>query len=882
MIIPPHLQIPFQPVAQAGAVIIASHVRFTILTSRLIRLEYSPSDTFEDRPSQVVWFRHQPVPAFSHEEVNGRLTLTTEHLRLHCQIGQAWDTPDALTITLLENNHTWHIGDPNPQNLLGTTRTLDGVSGNTILEPGLLSRGGWHLLDDSHTLVFNSQSWLTPRDTTNQDLYFFGYGQAYAQALQDYSQIAGPVPLIPRWVLGNWWSRYWAYTQEELQDLMTQFRAHEVPLAVCIVDMDWHITDTKRNYGGWTGYTWNKDLFPNPTGFIEWLHSQGLRTGLNLHPAQGVGPHEEMYPAMAERMGIDPATEEHVRFDIANPEFANAYFELLHHPEEARGVDFWWMDWQQGKKSALEGLDPLWWLNHLHFYDLGRTKAQRPFIFSRWGGLGNHRYPIGFSGDTHVDWPTLAFQPYFTATAANVGYGWWSHDIGGHMFGIEEPELYARWVQFGLFSPILRLHSTRNPFHDRRPWGHGDEVFAISREAMQMRHALIPYLYSMAWHNTITSQSLVRPLYHDYPNEEAAYACPQEYLFGTELLAAPFTSPADPDTRLSRQVVWLPQGNWYNFFTGEHLRGDSWHAVYGRLADIPVFAKAGAIVPLAPKVGWGGLDNPTQLDVHIFAGADGQFTLYEDDGQTTAYQRGGSVLTQLSQTWQSQQMTVQIKPNGRFDIRASHLLPEQRNWVLHIYGLTEPQKITVQIGGATAVSHTAVTGTYDPHRECLTLPMLTLPTSDSLTVTLLAPKGGWLAQRDRTLEKCQDMLAVFRLESMTKWGISERLGELIDNPALLSDYLALPQSQARALLEVSQEVGVHHITNMHHKNLLILWNNQQKEGFRYQFQQETHQWDLRQRFVSNDETLPRFKAIVPKHRWQFKAHYLDLVQIVYS
>ena len=152
-----------------------------------------------------------------------------------------------------------------------------------------------------------------------------------------------------------------------------------------------------------------------------------------------------------------------------------------------------------------------------------------------------------------VSWASLANQPAFTATAANVGYGWWSHDIGGHMWGVEEAELYLRWVQYGVFSPILRLHSTNNPYQDRRPWGWGPAVAGPARAAMQLRHALIPYLYSMAWRNHAEGIPLVTPLYYSNPEDDDAYACPQAYWFGSELIAAPFTAPAESDLGLSRQ-----------------------------------------------------------------------------------------------------------------------------------------------------------------------------------------------------------------------------------------------------------------------------------------------------------------------------------------
>jgi alpha-glucosidase (family GH31 glycosyl hydrolase) len=131
---------------------------------------------------------------------------------------------------------------------------------------------------------------------------------------------------------------------------MLEFQRHEIPLSVCIVDMDWHITDTGNASNGWTGYTWNEDLFPDPPAFIDWLHQNGLKTALNLHPAMGVWPHEADYERVARHMGIDPASQEPVQFDVADRKFMQAYFEYLHYPKEEQGVDFWWMDWQQGER----------------------------------------------------------------------------------------------------------------------------------------------------------------------------------------------------------------------------------------------------------------------------------------------------------------------------------------------------------------------------------------------------------------------------------------------------------------------------------------------------------------------------------------------------
>lgn len=787
-------QFTCEPVADPAAAVLAPDARFTVLTSRLLRIEYGH---FEDRPSQVFWHRKQPVPPYGVIREKDRLEIETEHLRLRYVPHARGLTRKSLSIELKALGKTWRYGERDPHNLSGTARTLDGAAGPIRLDPGLVSRSGWSVVDDSRALVFDESSWLRPRAGSGIDLYFFGYGHDYVQCLKDYRKLAGPAPLIPRFILGNWWSRYWEYSQAELIKLMSEFERQSVPLSVCIVDMDWHVTRTGNEATGWTGYTWNRDLFPDPEAFIDWLHQHGLKTALNLHPAEGVYPHESMYEEMARFMGVDPAAREPIAFDIADPKFAEGYFDILHHPLEAQGVDFWWLDWQQGTGTKLAYLDPLWWLNHLHFHDLGRDGVKRPFIFSRWGGLGNHRYPIGFSGDTPVTWEALAFQPHFTATAANAGYGWWSHDIGGHMQGIEDAELFTRWVQFGVFSPIFRLHSTKNAYHDRRPWGYDAETFHITRDAMQLRHALIPYLYTMARRDHVESIPLIVPLYHLYPEQDDAYQCPNQYAFGSELIAAPFTSPRDPDTRLSRQGVWLPDGDWFDFFNAEYFAGDRWHSVYGVLEDVPVFARAGAIVPLGPRVGWGGIDAPAELYVHIFPGADNRFELYEDDDATTAYPRGQYALTPFTQEWRGDQLLFTVDPI----IGERACVPGRRGYTLVFKGVRRPDDIEVIAGGAPQQPALS----YDAAMEKLTLHGIILEPTHRLSVKLSMRSGRLMSKRDRTLENCRRMLRTFRLETDAKGQIDAHLPELMSEPGLLSRYaMGLRAAHAGALMQALQ------------------------------------------------------------------------------
>jgi hypothetical protein len=858
------------------SVVKASSWRFTLLTSRLIRIEYDPSRQFEDHPSQVFWFRNWPIPDYQHTMHKGILKIETEHLRLSCKPA-ASPKQSELEIQIQALGLVWHLGDHDPANLGGTCRTLDRSNGAVPLEPGLVSRAGWSLVDDTHSLVFNEHSWLEPRSAGegSLDLYFFGYGHDYEACIHDYTKLSGNTPLIPRWALGNWWSRYWEYTQDELTSLMREFQKRETPLSVCIVDMDWHITETGNESTGWTGYTWNPALFPNPDKFLQNLQQLGLRVALNLHPAEGIHPHEADYPAMARRMGIDPDSARPVPFDLTDPHFARAYFEILHHPQERRGVDFWWLDWQQGTFTNLHGLDPLWWLNHLHALDLARDGNKRPFIFSRWGGLGNHRYPIGFSGDTQTTWKTLAFQPYFTATAANVAYGWWSHDIGGHMRGTEDAELYTRWVQFGVLSPIFRLHSTKNPFHERLPWKYDAETERLARAAMRFRYALIPYLYSMAWREHQTGATLIRPMYYADPEEEASYHAPNQYLLGSELIAAPFTSPRDLDTRLARQTIWLPDGDWYSFPSGRMYKGGQWHAVYGRLEDIPIFARAGAILPLGNDSGWNTWQAPHHIQIHIFPGASNHFELYEDDGETTDYQNGAFTITPMHIDWREGDFEFRIGPTQG----EMQWVPDVRVFDLYFYGLAPDVDIALYINDVASSlgliweeSRLKVTGVQIAHGE-------------NVKVKIRSRNGELVNRQDPRPMIFQELLKAYRLQTVTKGVLNARMDEFIAHPERLGSLrVSLTDTQVQALLEMICNFGFTRITQ-DGSDRIILWNPNQYPEFIYQFSIEQVSHRIPDHYAFEGGQVPTFRAFdltQPQYQapWRFQVQYLNQLQIV--
>ena len=653
-------------------------MRITLLTPCLLRLE---TGHFTDLPTQTVWNRDFPKIKCTWGQEQGIFTLKTAECIFRIDVSRC----KMLSVTLKDGTV---VRDFQKGNLLGTARTLDGVNGRTKLNPGIMSRSGVALMDDSESLLLEQDGSIAPRPKCS-DLYFFAYGHDYRRCLKDFFALTGPVPLIPKYALGNWWSRYKAYTQAEYQELMEQFIARQLPVTVATIDMDWHWTDVLDRFGpdgtpgegvtiqekfynsrlpGWTGYSWNTELFPDHKALLSRLKDQGFHVTLNVHPSQGIRPYENCYKAMAEAMNLDPSEGKRIPFDIANLQFTQAYFDAVHHPLEEEGVDFWWIDWQQGKVTSIPGLDPLWALNHYHTLDAGR-EGKRPLILSRYAGLGSHRYPLGFSGDTFATWESLQFQPYFTNTASNAGYTWWSHDIGGHQFGIQDDELYVRWLQYGVFSPINRLHSSCNEYMGKEPWKRSFAANAVAEKFLRLRHKLIPYLYSAAWRTHSQGEPLCTPMYYDYDTEDA-YKAANQYMFGGQLLVCPVTTPADPKLNLAKTPLWLPEGRWTDFFTGRIYQGGQWVTMFRDLDAIPVLAGEGAIVPMYRNDRTNALDNNQPLDIHIWRG-NGSFELYEDDGESSS---SNHLITRL-----------QVEEAGdslRFTIRGGEgdlsLVPEKR------------------------------------------------------------------------------------------------------------------------------------------------------------------------------------------------------------
>lgn len=727
--------------AEDAAIIQGEKYRFTVLTEEMIRLEYCEDGQFEDRATQCVIDRKFKVPEYQVIENEESLEIITD--KIHLVYNKQKFTDYGLSVQVRGNisvyHSIWHFGEE-ATDLRGTARTLDEADGAIELEHGIISRFGYGILDDSRSLVITEDGWVEPRKEDCIDIYFLGYGHEYEHCLKDYYHLTGKTPLLPRYALGNWWSRFYRYNDQEYKALMTRFEKEEIPFSVSVIDMDWHLVDIDPKYGsGWTGYTWNKELFPDPKEFMTWLHDHRLKVTLNVHPAGGVQAHEEKYKEMAEAMGRDWEKEEPVNFDVTDQKFLKAYFEYLHHPNEEEGVDFWWLDWQQGGLSKIPGLDPLWMLNHYHYLDSGR-RGKRRLTFSRYAGMGSHRYPVGFSGDTIISWESLAFQPYFTANASNVGYGWWSHDIGGHMKGYRDEELSTRWIQFGVFSPIMRLHSSNSAFTGKEPWNYNAVSENIMKRYLKLRHEMIPYLYTMNYHASHDGQPLIRPMYYLEPEQPEAYEVPNEYYFGTELVVCPITEPTDKAAGTACVKAWIPEGKWYDIFSGLKYDGGRMLELYRSLEDIPVLAKEGAIIPLTDLTEYtNSVENPKELAVKIVPGKKNAFILMEDTGDTCEDKEENWAQTKLE--WINENEFIIHPANGNLDV-----IPKCRTWKMEFYGIADVDNLEVTVGGKAIETERI----YDEKRHICQVNIPETEVTEQITISF--SKGYLLMENNKPAE----------------------------------------------------------------------------------------------------------------------------------
>jgi alpha-D-xyloside xylohydrolase len=484
--------------------------------------------------------------------------------------------------------------------------------------------------------------------------YYFIYGPEPDQIIRRYRELTGEVPLFGRWAYGFWQCKNKYQSQKELETVAAKYRAEHIPVDNIVQDWFWWVTMGEMK--------WNPS-YPDPQGLIDTLHKEHFHLMVSIWPyfRPGSAVYDEFdkkgwFIAKTVSPSFHPVGQ--ALYDATNPEARKQYWANANAALFQKGVDAWWLDTDEPETEGRE--DNLLVMNKMSlgsgaryanvyplFHSGGVSDGQRAasdekrvFILSRSAYAGSQRYGVtAWSGDVLSDWVTFQRQIPAGLNYSMSGMPYWTTDIGGFISGgnLNDPkfrELFVRWFQFGAFSPIFRVHGTRNP-DENELWSYGPEAEKILVDYDTLRYRLMPYIYSEAWQVTSNHGTLMRPLVMDWREDVEAQNTGDEYLFGPAILVSPvYTQGA-----ISR-TVYLPKATWYDFWTGEKVEGGMRIQADAPLETLPLFVRAGSIVPMGPKMEWATEKPADPIELRIYPGADGGFTFYEDENDSYRYEKG--------------------------------------------------------------------------------------------------------------------------------------------------------------------------------------------------------------------------------------------------
>ena len=679
--------------SKPAAVKVGNFYRITILTERLVRLEYSKNGQFNDNLTDLVVNRNFEVPRFKVEEDEKYLVITTSYFSLqyikdYPFKGPSFAPDTNLKIKLLNTDKIWYYGHPEARNFLGSAVSLDDFNGKKELKKGLYSTDGFVSIEDKNPLVINELGILNKSSEDNIDIYVFMYKRDFGLCLKDYFTLTGYPLLLPRYALGVWWYRDKIYNFEDVKKLIDAFNRNEIPLSVLLLGEFWHTKDKYNLNLHKTGFTFNKDLFPDPSELVSYVHNKGVRIGLQLDPTEGIRKEEESYANFVSE--LDLKGDSTIPFSVFDKMFLINYFEQIINNLTKLEIDFFWIDY---KKDLLE----LRALNYYHIRDYMQSEYKRPMLLSRNSLTAAHRNGVLYSGETVTSWDTLKYLPFYNANASNAGLSWWSHDVGGFKNGSEDAELYMRYVQFSTFNPIFRFSAKRGVYYKREPWRWDYKTYNIVKYYTQLRMRFLPYLYTEAYKYAHSGIPLIQPLYYSYPETYDELNLRNEYNFGSELFVCPITSSKDLVMNRSIQKLFLPDGVWYDFKTGKKFVGGKRYVTFYKDEDYPVFVRSGGIIPLANiNDNYNSCDNPEKLDIHIFPGRSNTYNLYEDDGITRLYEQGYYILTSIDYNYMQNNYTVIIHPlEGK-----TAIIPNIREYRMVFRNTKMPDKVEAFINNS--------------------------------------------------------------------------------------------------------------------------------------------------------------------------------------
>lgn len=673
--------------ALSNAIFKGEKYRITILSERLIRFEYSEDGLFYDGLTERVINRNFKLPIFTVKEDKKYLEISTKYFKLTYVKEKPFIAskmaPDAnLKVVLNNTDKLWYFNHPEARNFRGTTISFD--DNKKSLYKGLYSTDGFASIDDGASLLLKEDGTLVVPDKKRLDTYLFMYRRDFGLCLKDYFTLCGYPSLIPRYALGIWWNKDEIYNFEDLKKLLRDFTKYHIPYSVLLLGDNWHVkTDLAT-----TGYTFNKSLFNNPQEFVNFFHERGVRVGLTINPSEGISKEEPGFYNIKSHLNLDK--DKNIPFNVFDSKLLMEYFHELIEPLNEIGIDFYFVDYYDKKD-----LNTLKALNYYHFNNNKKYQSRRGMILSRNSLVAPHRVPIHYSGKTTVSWDTLSYLPFFNSTASNIGVSWWSHDVGGYHEGIEDSELYLRYVELATFSPIFRFSSRHGHYYKREPWKWDLLTFNIVRDYCILRHRLIPYLYGEAYRYHKTGLPLIEPLYYENPKiyDEPIYR--NEYYFGKELFVCPITNKKDLVMNRAVERIYLPQGVWYDFKTGKKFLGDKRYVTFYKDEDYPVFARAGGIIPLGILEENENITNPPKsLEIHVFPGKNNTYQLYEDDGYSSLFEDGYYIMTYIDYNYLENNYTLIIRPvEGKTGI-----IPDVRNYKIRFRNTKEAEDVITYVG----------------------------------------------------------------------------------------------------------------------------------------------------------------------------------------
>ena len=683
-------------VTNPEAVFKGDNYRISVLSERLVRLEYSVDGKFSDAATTLVQNRNFNVPEFKVEQDNNYLSITTKYFSLQYLknkkfIGPKFAPDSNLKVSLINTDKAWFYGQAEARNFKGGAISLDNYSGKINLDKGLYSTDGFVSIDDSNNLEIDSNGFLVKPNPQKVDIYLFMYKRDFGLCLRDYFTLTGYPNLIPRYALGLWWNRKKIYTYNDAKELVNAFNRYQIPLNILLLSEYWHLKD-KDDYSLYkTGFTFDKTLFPNPQEFIEYLHTNNVHVGLNFDPVDGIRKEEREYDNVARMLGITDSST--IPFNVLDKTLMNAYVNYLINSFLNMKLDIFWLDYKQN----LEGIQGL-----SYYYNNSFQKSNmRNLTFTRSPLVAPHKAGILYSGETLVSWETLKYLPFYNGLAANKGITWWSHDVGGYKDGTEDSELYLRYVEFSCFNPIFRFSADAGAYYKREPWAWDVKTYTIAKEYCILRQRLIPYLYTAAFIYSKMGRPMIEPIYYSNPVifDEDDYK--NEYFFGESLFIAPITKPKDATMNRSVERIYLPEGIWYDFTSGKKFIGDKRYVAFYKEEEYPVFAREGSIIPMAILDNINDTKNPQKLEINIFPGKNCLYRMYEDDGETLNYQNGEYLISTIEYRYNKDLYELNINPIEG----TTSVIPEIRDFKIRFRNTKVPTGLEIYIDNAIGVAN---------------------------------------------------------------------------------------------------------------------------------------------------------------------------------